>query len=82
MADYDRQTIERLWQEIQRKEAVGKMTDGEVARGLTKEIWGRIPMWTQAGALLDEAITRLKGHDTRRRWQERKERRAAKRETA
>lgn len=69
-------TIRRLMQEVRLKEEARTLTDGELARELIREVWAHAELWTRPAVLIDEAITRLKRADTRRRWEERKARRA------
>lgn len=69
--------LENLLQHIHDRTEAENMTDGELALALTNEVWTQIRLSTRPSALIDEAITRLKRADIRRRWQERKERRSA-----
>lgn len=69
----DNIVVARLVHEMELRKEIEVMTDGELAQAMIKEIWARTQLWTRAGVLVDEAITRLKHADTRRRWQERKE---------
>jgi hypothetical protein len=70
--------LPRMLQEIRHKAEAEAMTDGELAHALIEEVWAHAVLWTRAGVLIDEAITRLKRQDTRRRWAERKAKRAAR----
>jgi hypothetical protein len=67
--------FERIMQEVELKEKARGLTDGELAQELIREVWAHMNLWTPAGVLVDEAITRLRRADTQRRWDARKARR-------
>jgi hypothetical protein len=72
----DTEFFNELVLSLELRESAQAMTDGQLAKHLVEEVWVNIRLKTWPSALVDEAIDRLRRADIRRRWQERKERRA------
>jgi hypothetical protein len=68
--------LSRSMRERKFKAKASELTDIELSLELTGEVWAHMKLSSWPSVLVDEAITRLRRADTRRRWEERRAKRA------